>query len=205
MKILFDHSEGHIINDRVFCEVFCLPETESPDDLLELGWLPYPSFEIPYWYQSQSCRIDPSKIQLSYKRRKILSEIDFEVVPYSSIKNEVDTYFYNFFEQKSFKLNDSYDSNSRNPNIQILVLSHKKKIVGYIRFQIFEKNILGFESAYDLDLSKLSLGKTGIIILSEYGKSIGKKYTYVYESYKNYFPYKLEISGVEYFEGEYWK
>lgn len=205
MKILFDHSEGHIINDRVFCEVFCLPETESPDDLLELGWLPYPSFKIPYWYQSQSCRIDPSKIQLSYKRRKVISEIDFEVVPYSSIKNEVDTYFQNFFEQKSFKLDDSYNSNSKNPNIQILVLSHKKKIVGYIRFQIFEKNILGFESAYDLDLSKLSLGKTGIIILSEYGKSIGKKYTYVYESYKNYFPYKLEISGVEYFEGEYWK
>lgn len=205
MKILFDHSEGHIINDRVFCEVFCLPETESPDDLLELGWLPYPSFKIPYWYQSQSCRIDPSKIQLSYKRRKVISEIDFEVVPYSSIKNEVDTYFQNFFEQKSFKLNDSYNSNSKNPNIQILVLSHKKKIVGYIRFQIFEKNILGFESAYDLDLSKLSLGKTGIIILSEYGKLIGKKYTYVYESYKNYFPYKLEISGVEYFEGEYWK
>lgn len=205
MKILFDHSEGHIINDRVFCEVFCLPETESPDDLLELGWLPYPSFKIPYWYQSQSCRIDPSKIQLSYKRRKVISEIDFKVVPYSSIKNEVDTYFQNFFEQKSFKLDDSYNSNSKNPNIQILVLSHKKKIVGYIRFQIFEKNILGFESAYDLDLSKLSLGKTGIIILSEYGKSIGKKYTYVYESYKNYFPYKLEISGVEYFEGEYWK
>lgn len=205
MKILFDHSEGHIINDRVFCEVFCLPETESPDDLLELGWLPYPSFKIPYWYQSQSCRIDPSKIQLSYKRRKVISEIDFEVLPYTSIKNEVDTYFQNFFEQKSFKLNDSYNSNSKNPNIQILVLSHKKKIVGYIRFQIFEKNILGFESAYDLDLSKLSLGKTGIIILSEYGKSIGKKYTYVYESYKNYFPYKLEISGVEYFEGEYWK
>lgn len=205
MKILFDHSEGHIINDRVFCEVFCIPETESPDDLLELGWLPYPSFKIPYWYQSQSCRIDPSKIQLSYKRRKVISEIDFEVVPYSPIKNEVDTYFQNFFKQKSFKLDDSYNSNSKNPNIQILVLSHKKKIVGYIRFQIFEKNILGFESAYDLDLPKLSLGKTGIIILSEYGKSIGKKYTYVYESYKNYFPYKLEISGVEYFEGEYWK
>lgn len=205
MKLIFDHSAGYVINDKVFCEVYCLPENETSDELLDLGWLPTTLSNVPYWYQSQSCRIDPSKIQLSYKRRKVISEINFEVLPYNSIKTEVDTYFRNFFEQKSFDINDSYDFNSKNPNLQVLILFHKKKIVGYIRFQSFEKNLLGYESSYDSDLSKLSLGKTGIIILSEYGKSIGKKYTYVFESYKNYFPYKLEISGVEYFEGEYWK
>lgn len=205
MKIIFDHSKGHVTDDKVFCEVFCIPEDESPDDLLSLGWLPYPSFEIPYWYQSQSCRINSSKINLSYKRRKVISEINFEIKPYNSIKDEVDLFFKNFFSEKTFELEGPYESTSVNPDIQILKMYHKNEVIGYTRFQIFDQSILGFETSYNSNFPKLSLGKTLIIILAEYGKSIGKQYTYIYESYKDYFPYKLEITGAEYFEGEYWK
>ncbi len=36
MKIIFDHSHGHVINNRVFCESFVIPEGESEDFLLEM-------------------------------------------------------------------------------------------------------------------------------------------------------------------------
>lgn len=68
-----------------------------------------------------------------------------------------------------------------------------------------ERNVLGFETAYDLNLTKFSLGKTAIILLAQETNLRGKKHVYIYESYQNHFSYKLEISGVEYWEGEYWK
>lgn len=204
MKIIYDHSNGHVIDDRVFCEVFCIPDTESFDDLLELGWLPYPSFQIPYWYQSQSCRIDANKILLSYKRRKVLSELSCEVIKYDTIKNEVDDFFYNYFDKKSFNIKDSYDVNSLNPDIEVMRIFYQGDVVGYVRFQTFERNILGFETAYVLTLPQLSLGKTAIILLAQETIKREKKHVYVYESYKNHFSYKLEIMGAEVWEGEKW-
>lgn len=204
MKIIYDHSQGHVENDRVFCEVFCLPEDESHDELLNLGWLPYPSFQLPYWYQSKSCRINPNKISLSYRRNKIISELSYNILKYSLVKNKVDNFFYNFFGQKSFDLVESYNTNSLNLNIQIMEISYKNQIVGYVRFQTFDKSILGFETAYLLTFPKLSLGKTAILLLSKELLIKEKDFLYVYESYQNHFSYKSEITGAEYWEGEKW-
>jgi hypothetical protein len=66
MKIIFDHLHGHVMNDRVFCEAFVIPEGESEDYLLENGWLP--AIQPPiYWYQSQSIRINSDKVILNKK------------------------------------------------------------------------------------------------------------------------------------------
>jgi hypothetical protein len=40
--------------------------------------------------------------------------------------------------------------------------------------------------------------------VSNYGKSKGKNFVYIYESYRDYFPYKSEITGAELWEGEKW-
>ena len=40
MKIIFDHLHGHVKDDRVFCESFVIPEGETEEELLELGFLP---------------------------------------------------------------------------------------------------------------------------------------------------------------------
>jgi hypothetical protein len=204
MKIIFDHNNGRVIDDRILCEVFCLPEGESNDELLELGWLPYPSMKIPFWYQSQSCRIDPNNISLSYKRKKIISELSYRTFEYSTNKTDVDIFFHNYFGKKSFDLLNSYNETSENTNLKVMEISHQNQIVAYVRFECFEKNILGFETAYSLDLPKLSLGKTAIILLSQEVLLRNKNYLYVYESYKEHFPYKLEISGSQYWEGEKW-
>lgn len=204
MKIIFDHNNGSVIDNRIFCEVFCLPEGESNDELLELGWLPYPSTKIPFWYQSQSCRIDPNNISMSYKRKKIISELSYRTFEYSTNKTEVDIFFHNYFGEKSFDLLNSYNETSENINLEVMEISHRNQIVAYVRFESFNKNILGYETSYSLNLPKLSLGKTAILLLSQEVLLRNKKYLYVYESYKEHFPYKLEISGSQYWEGEKW-
>ena len=204
MKIIFDHSEGYVANEKVFCEVYCLAENETPDELLELGWLPTSLSDIPYWYQSQSCRINSQKVSLSYKRRKILSLLNFEIFEYDYIKNEVDEFSYRYIENKNFDFKKNYDFYSKTPNLKVMRITYNNKIVGYVRFKIFNNCILLFDISYDLMFPKLSLGICSFLMMSQYGKVHNKNYVYIFESYKNHFPYKLKISGVEYFEGEYW-
>ena len=203
MKIIFDHSQGHVINDRVFCEAFVIPENETYDDLIELGWLP--NIQPPiYWYQSQSCRINNSKISLSYKRRKIISQLEYKILQYEGIKEEVDSFFYDYFDNKKLDLKKFYDLNSQFLNIHVMKVTKDDKVVGYTRFQNLVRNNLGMETAYDLNFPRLSLGITSILLLSDYTRLQNKNNLYIYESYNDYFPYKMEIPGIEFWEGEKW-
>jgi len=203
MKIIFDHLHGHVINDRVFCEAFIIPEGESEDYLLENGWLP--AIQPPiYWYQSQSCRINYSKISLSYKRRKIISQLEYKILKYEGIEEEVDSFFYDYFDNKKLDLKKFYDLNSQFSNIQVMKVTKDDKVVGYTRFQNLTRNNLGMETAYDLNFPRLSLGITSILLLSNYTRLQNKNNLYIYESYNDYFPYKMEIPGIEFWEGEKW-
>jgi hypothetical protein len=203
MKIIFDHSQGHVINDRVFCEAFVIPENETYDDLIELGWLPNVQPPI-YWYQSQSCRINYNKISLSYKRRKIISQLEYKILKYEGIEEEVDSFFYDYFDNKKLDLKKFYDLNSQFSNIQVMKVTKDDKVVGYTRFQNLTRNNLGMETAYDLNFPRLSLGITSILLLSDYTRLQNKNNLYIYESYNDYFPYKMEIPGIEFWEGEKW-
>jgi hypothetical protein len=203
MKIIFDHSQGHVINDRVFCEAFVIPENETYDDLIELGWLPNVQPPI-YWYQSQSCRINNSKISLSYKRRKIISQLEYKIFEYEGIKEEVDSFFYDYFDNKKLDLKKFYDLNSQFLNIHVMKVTKDDKVVGYTRFQNLVRNNLGMETAYDLNFPRLSLGITSILLLSDYTRLQNKNNLYIYETYNDYFPYKMEIPGIEFWEGEKW-
>jgi hypothetical protein len=172
MKIIFDHSQGYVINDRAFCEAYCLVENETPDELLELGWLPTSLFDIPYWYQSQSCRINNSKISLSYKRRKIISQLEYKIFKYEEIKEEVDSFFYDYFDNKKLDMKDFYKFNSEHFKLDVMKVTKDDKVVGYNRFQNLVRNNLGMEIAYDLNFPKLSLGITSILLLSDYTRKI---------------------------------
>ena len=203
MKIIFDHSQGHVINDRVFCEAFVIPENETYDDLIELGWLPNVQPPI-YWYQSQSCRINNSKISLSYKRRKIISQLEYKIFKYEEIKKEVDSFFYDYFDNKKLDMKDFYKFNSEHFKLDVMKVTKDDKVVGYTRFQNLVRNNLGMETAYDLNFPRLSLGVTSILLLSDYTRLQNKNNLYIYESYNDYFPYKMEIPGIEFWEGEKW-
>jgi hypothetical protein len=202
MKIIFDHSNGYVKNDKVFCEAFVLPEGETEDELLELGYLPNPFTN--YWYQAKSCRINNDKIKLSYKRKKLLSELEVRVFPYQKNNEEVNLFFQRYFQRKKFNLLNYYDNNSNFEDLKIIELKHNGEVVALTRFREFKKVLLGLETSFIENVPKFSFGKDSILLLSNYGKTQNKNLLYIYESYKNYFPYKLEITGCEYWEGEKW-
>jgi hypothetical protein len=203
MKIIFDHSNGYVKNDKVFCEAFALPESETEDELLELGYLPNPFTN--YWYQAKSCRINNNKIKLSPKRKKILSKLEVHIFSYQNIKEDVDSFFQWYFQRKKFNLMDYYDNNSKFDDIKVTEIRYNGDVVAFTRFREFEKVILLLEVGYVLPKGmNFSLGKDSILSLSNYGKTQNKNLLYIYESYKDYFPYKLEITGCEFWEGEKW-
>lgn len=203
MKIIFNHSDGYVKNDKVFCEAFAIPEGETEDELLELGFLP--NIQPPLcWYQARSCRINSSNVKLSYKRKKYLSQLNIEIFPYSDIKNEVDLFFNNYFIIRNFDLQNYYNNNSKFEDLKVMKVKLENVVVAYTRFKEFDKCLLGFETAIIQNLTKFSLGKESILLLSSYGESQDKKLLYIYESYRDYFPYKTDITGSEYWEGKKW-
>jgi hypothetical protein len=203
MKIIFDHLHGHIKDDRVFCEAFVIPQGETEQELLELGFLP--NIQPPlYWYQARSCRINNEKIVLSYKRKKLLSQLEIEIIPYIEDKKNIDSFFEKYFKWKGFDILDSYNNNSNYPDLKVMRVKLSSDVVAYTRFREFEKVILGFETSFIQTELKFSFGKDSILLLSNYGKSKGKNFVYIYESYRDYFPYKSEITGAEIWEGEKW-
>jgi hypothetical protein len=203
MKIIFDHSKGHIKDGRVFCEAFAIPEGEKECELLELGFLP--NIQPPlYWYQAKSCRINNDKVNLSYKRKKILSQLQIQIFLYKDVKEDVDYFFTNYIQSKQLDMLSSYTNNSTFDDLKVMEVKYQDRVVAYTRFREFEKSLLGLESAITQDMPKFSIGKDAILLLSGYGKSQGKNFLYIYESYEDFFPYKLEVNGAEYWEGEKW-
>jgi hypothetical protein len=203
MKIIFDHLHGHIKDNRVFCEVFAIPEEETEEELLELGFLPNVQPPI-YWYQAKSCRINNEKVVLSHKRKKLLSQLEIEVMSYSDHKKDVDLFFENYFKWKEFDILEYYNNNSIYGDLKIMKVKLDNVVVAYTRFRELDNVLLGLETAFIHTELKFSFGKDSILLLSNYGKTQGKNYLYIYESYQDYFPYKLEITGAEFWEGEKW-
>jgi len=203
MKIIFDHLHGHIKDNRVFCEVFAIPEEETEEELLELGFLPNVQPPI-YWYQAKSCRINNEKVVLSHKRKKLLSQLEIEVMSYSDNKKDVDLFFENYFKWKEFDILEYYNNNSIYGDLKIMKVKLDNVVVAYTRFRELDNVLLGLETAFIHTELKFSFGKDSILLLSNYGKTQGKNYLYIYESYQDYFPYKLEITGAEFWEGEKW-
>ena len=203
MKIIFDHLHGHIKDNRVFCEVFAIPEGETEEELLELGFLPNVQPPI-YWYQAKSCRINNEKVVLSHKRKKLLSQLEIEVMSYSDNKKDIDLFFEDYFKWKEFDILEYYNNNSIYGDLKIMKVKLDNVVVAYTRFRELDNVLLGLETAFIHTELKFSFGKDSILLLSNYGKTQGKNYLYIYESYQDYFPYKLEITGAEFWEGEKW-
>jgi hypothetical protein len=203
MKIIFDHLHGYVKDDKIFCEAFAIPEGETEEQLLELGFLPNYQPSI-YWYQSQSCRINNEKVVLSNRRKKLLSQLKIEIIPYLENKKDVDLFFEDYLKWKGFNILGYYHNNSSYGDLKVMKVKLDNVVVAYTRFREFENVLLTLEIAFIPTELKFSFGKDSMLLLSNYGKTQGKNYLYIYEAYKDYFPYKLEITGVEFWEGEKW-
>lgn len=202
MKILFKHENGFFRNDRTFCEVYCLPENESFDELLNLGWLPSMD-EKDIWYQSRSCRLNVENFNVSSKRKNILNKLTYSVEDY---KNQlyIDNFFENFYKEKKFDIFDLYENCSVFFKIKVLILKYKDEVVGFARYiENITSNVF-LNLSYTNQHTKLSLGTNLFFILQEITNLQNKKYLYIYESYDNVFTYKQEFENVEIWNGREW-
>lgn len=202
MKILFKHENGFFKNERIFCEVYCLPENETHDELLNSGWLPSME-EHNIWYQSRSCRLDIDKFVISSKRKNILNKIDYFVEKYNT-QSYVDNFFEKFYENKKYNIFDLYKNCSDFFDIKLLTIKHKELIVGFARFIEKKESNVFLNLSYLDSYPKLSLGTNSFFLLQEITRLQNKKYLYIYESYNDTFEYKSKFSNVEIWNGRSW-
>jgi len=202
VKISYKHENGFYRDGRIFCEVYCTKETESDEELLNLGWLPsMDEFEI--WYQSRSCRLNLDNHNISSKRRNILNKLDLTFKDYN--RNDlVDNFFKNFYNDKKFDIIEQYENCSDFFKIKLIEVKFMENIVGYARITERKDSNIFLNLSYSNKFSKLSLGTNLFFILSEYTKKQNKKYLYIYESYNDIFNYKEKFKNVEIWNGREW-
>jgi hypothetical protein len=202
MKILFNHRFGFVKNDRVYCEVYCEPDNETWDELLNMGW--NPSMENKgIWYQSRSCRLNVKNQIISKKRNNILNKISYRIIDYQNQKN-IDDFFKKFYELKEFNIFNLYENCSSFFKIKVLELFYNNSTVCYCRYVENQESNIFLNLAYEDNLNKLSLGTNSFFILSNITKSQNKNYLYIYESYDNQFHYKENFNNVEIWNGDNW-
>lgn len=202
MKIHFKHENGFFINERIFCEVYCIPENESYDELLTQGWLPSME-ERGIWYQSRSCRICLDNFEISKKRNLVINKLQVT----SSDNNNyelIDEFFKNYYKNIGYDIFDLYNNCSEFFNPKVITLYYDNKLVGVARYIENTDSNLFLNLSYDLNLDKLSLGTNMFYILSNITKKQNKKYLYIYESYSDTFSYKQKLPNVEIWDGRQW-
>ena len=202
MKIFYNHDNGFNYDGRIFCEVSCLPEKESDDELLNEGWLPSME-DYGIWYQSRSCRLNMDDFYISHKRKNIINKLKIKNVDYKN-DNLIDNFFKNYYTEKGFHIFDLYTNCSIFFKISLIQVEYQNEIVGYARFTERDESNLFLNLSYSKKYPKLSLGTNLFFILSEYTKTQNKKYLYIYESYKDVYEYKESFTNVEIWNGTKW-
>ena len=202
MRVQYKHENGFFINERVFCEVYCIPENESNDDLLKQGWLPSME-EMGIWYQSRSCRINMDYFTISKKRKYIIKKLNVSFLNENDSKI-IDNFFEDYYKIMGFDIMDNYHNCSKFFNPKILIIHHDKNMVGVARYIENNDSNLFLNLSYKNGYDKLSLGTNLFYILSDVTKKQNKKYLYVYETYKDAFSYKQKLPNVEIWNGREW-
>ena len=106
MKIYFKHDKGFMKDCRIYCEVCCVADAETDDELLDAGWLPSME-EKKVWYQSRSCRLNMDDFYISHKRKNIINRLKIKNVDYKN-DNLIDTFFKNYYIEREFDIFDLY-------------------------------------------------------------------------------------------------
>jgi len=202
MKIFYNHDNGFNYDGRIFCEVSCIPEKESDDELLNLGWLPSME-DFGVWYQSRSCRLNIEDFYISNKRKNIINKLNISFKK-NKHDNKIDNFFKEYYMRKGFDVFDLYENCSNFFDTSTIQVEYENEIVGYARFTERNESNIFLNLSYSDKFPKLSLGTNLFFILSEYTKTQNKKYLYIYESYKGVYEYKESFKNVEIWNGTKW-
>ena len=201
MKIIYNHDNGFLLNERVFCEVFCIPEDESNDELLNKGWLPSIE-ERGKWYQARSCRINIEEFILSKKRKNKLNK--FSVLYDSDNELLIKSFFIEYYKKMNLDLEYFFNNCTEFFDTKVFKLIYNNELVGIGRYAEYDNSNIFLNLSYVDKYEKLSLGTTLFYLLIKISQLQNKKYLYLYETYNNMFSYKQKLPNVEVWNGQNW-
>jgi arginyl-tRNA--protein-N-Asp/Glu arginylyltransferase len=168
--------------------------------------------------QTRSVRIDLNKFELSSENRRILkkvSDLKLEEVglPYADYNWQIGKLAKDFYDKKfgdgimsAQKIKEILtDSNKNNFNLLLKFKSEGSRAIGY---SICYSNSIIFHYSYpfyDLNNSNRDMGLGMMIMAIEGAKAKGLKYFYIGSLQRPTDTYKLQFSGLEWYDGAKWQ
>ncbi len=161
-------------------------------------------------HQTRSVRIDLEKFELSSENRRILRKgenilIDKQDIPYSNYSWEIGKMAKDFYDKKAsgaFSVNKIKELLTTSHNFNTLFSFSK---IGYaICYQNW--HILHYAYPfYDLEKSPKDIGLIMMTKTITEAQTLGLKYVYLGSLQRPADVYKLQFSGMEWFDGERWQ
>jgi arginyl-tRNA--protein-N-Asp/Glu arginylyltransferase len=160
-------------------------------------------------HQTRSVRIDLSKFELSSENRRILRKgekiiLEKLTIPYSRYTWELGKLAKDFYETKAggaFSANKIKEIISTNQNFNCL-LSFSQ--LGYAICYENSHMIHYSYPFYDLEKASKDMGMIMMVKTIAEAQTLGMKYIYLGSLQRSTDVYKLQFSGIEWFDGQKW-
>ncbi len=199
MKIKFDTTSG-VDTKRWECllAVSCTPDSETPDELLEAGWLLDPITND--WYMSRSVRIDLSRWSPSDSASRCCDSYDWKEIRSLS---DSDKEMLQAYRRERGIIDYPYDAFWKNGRVKLEKGFSDSETCWYMTVH-FENSSLYPICAFLKSGSRTSPGKACWTRACQVSKDAGSKYLYVYEGYGLGSTYKSNFEGFEWWDGARW-
>ena len=166
--------------------------------------------------QTRSVRIDLSKFELSSENRRILKRVgEISLQPVKDILKDYDWSLgklaKDFYEERfgkgimsAAKVKEMLTEPAKSNFNLLLSYDLKGKICGY-SIIYSNRDILHYSYPfYDADVAPKDMGLGMMILAILYAKETGKKYVYLGSLQRPSDTYKLQFSGLQWFDGNAW-
>jgi arginine-tRNA-protein transferase len=167
-------------------------------------------------HQTRSVRIDLSKFEPSSENRRILKKVEnltlsVAKVPYTDYAFGIGKLGKDFYEKKfgggvmsASKIKEILTDTDRSNFNSLLVFSDTHGPIGYAICYLNDEVMHYSYPFYDLDKSPKDMGLGMMTKAIVYAKEKGLKYIYLGSLQRPTDTYKLQFSGLEWFDGEKW-
>ena len=201
MKIEFDHIEGWgkiTQHDLIHAPCWVIPEQESPDDMLESGFLPWGG----RWFPARSVRYDLEK--MNFRRTTVKNSAKVTWIESKPADEHYDRIVKAYVEFRKFDSAHVFEELKNNQDFNWLTYKHAAELVAFLAFLRYERSFIGVQFAWDYATPGLSLGSVSTFVEALLARSCGCRWYYVMGGYENASAYKANHEGFQFWTGKEW-
>lgn len=201
MKITFDHIEGWgkiSSDDVIYSPCWATVDTESPDEMLENGWLPWQN----KWFPARAVRYDLSQVKFSKTTRKMSKKVITS--NRKPTYDEFDSIAHFYSQHKKIKSTHVFEEIKKNPEYRWLTYEKDEEVIGFVAYLFYSRSLVGVQFAWDYQEPKLSLGSVSTYQETILAQELGCRHYYLMGGYENDSIYKSQNPGFEWWTGASW-